>query len=182
MVKRAEIMIFETERLILRKLTMDDLAGLHDILSDPESMKHYPKPFDLEKSKSWITWNIDNYAKHGFGLWAVILKRDNQFIGDCGITMQDVNGDTVPEIGYHINRRNTNNGFATEAARACIKYAFETLGFRKVYSCMKYTNTPSQRVAEKNGMKLVAESEDGINGKTRVYAITLEEYQERIRR
>lgn len=166
-------MIIETDRLILRNLTMDDLAELHEILSDPESMKHYPKPFDLDKSKSWIVWNIENYAKYGFGLWAVILKENHQFIGDCGITMQNINGDLVPEIGYHINKRHINKGYATEAARACMKYAFEVLKFDKVYSYMKYTNIPSQRVAEKNGMKLIAEIEDEINEKTRIYAITM---------
>lgn len=171
-------MVVETDRLILRELTSDDLAELHDILSDPESMKHYPEPFDLEKSKNWIAWNIENYAKHGFGLWAVVLKEDNQFIGDCGITMQCINGDTVPEIGYHINRRNENKGYATEAARACMKYAFEVLGFGKIYSYMKYTNISSQRVAEKCNMKFIEEVDDETNGKTRIYAITLEGYHE----
>ena len=171
-------MIIETNRLILRKLTLDDLTELHDILSDPETMKHYPKPFDLDKSISWIEWNVENYIKYGFGLWAVVLKESNQFIGDCGITMQNIKGDIVPEIGYHINKRNANMGYATEAAQACVKYAFETLKFNKIYSYMKYTNIPSQRVAEKNGMKFVEEIEDEKNEKTRIYAITLEEYQE----
>lgn len=171
-------MIIETDRLILRRLTMDDLTDLHHILSDPESMKHYPKPFDLDQSRSWIAWNIENYSKYGFGLWAVVLKKDNQFIGDCGITMQNINGDIVPEIGYHINRRNANKGYATEAAQACMKYAFEILKFGQIYSYMKYTNIPSQRVAEKNGMKFIAEIDDEKNKKTRIYAITLKEYQE----
>lgn len=166
-------MIIETDRLILRNLTTDDLADLHEILSDPESMKHYPKPFDLDKSKSWIALNIDNYAKYGFGLWAVVLKSGNQFIGDCGITMQNIKGNLVPEIGYHINKQFTNKGYATEAARACVKYAFEVLKFDKVYSYMKYTNIPSQRVAEKNGMRFIAEIEDDKNEKTRIYAISL---------
>ena len=81
-------MIIETQRLVLRELTMSDLDDLHRILSNPESMKHYPEPFAREKSIRWIDWNLDNYAKYGFGLWAVILKKENRFIGDCGITMQ----------------------------------------------------------------------------------------------
>lgn len=169
-------MKIETDRLILRELTMDDLEEVHDILSDPESMQYYPSPFDLDKSKIWISWNIENYATYGFGLWAVFLKVDNQFIGDCGITMQNINGDMEPEIGYHINKRHANKGYATEAARACVKYAFEVLKFDKIFSYMKYTNIPSQRVAEKNGMKLLMEYEDVKNKITKVYAITFKEY------
>lgn len=167
----------ETDRLILRELKTDDIEGLHVVLSDAESMQHYPKPFDLDRTKNWISRNIENYATYGFGLWAVILKEGDQFIGDCGITMQNINGSMEPEIGYHINKRYVNKGYATEAARACMKYAFEILEFDKVYSYMKYTNIPSQRVAEKNGMKHVMDYEDDINIITKVYSITIEEYK-----
>ena len=67
-------MRIETNRLILRDYTMDDYEALYEIMSDPETMQHYPKPFDEEKVRSWIQWNLDNYQKYGFGLWAVTLK------------------------------------------------------------------------------------------------------------
>lgn len=169
-------MILETDRLVLRELTVHDLELWHEILSDPESMKHYPEPFTYEKSKQWIEWNLDNYQLYGFGLWAVILKKSNLFIGDCGITMQKINGKLEPEIGYHINKVYTGKGYATEAAQACRNFAFDVLKLQKVYSYMKYTNIPSRRVAEKNGMKLVAELSDEKNKITTVYAITLNEY------
>lgn len=169
-------MVIETKRLILRELTMDDLEGLHKIFSDPESMKHYPRPFTLEESKNWIKWNMENYATYGFGLWGVVLKEGNQFIGDCGITMQNICDKMEPEIGYAINKEYTKKGYATEAAQASRKYAFEVLKLKKVYSYMKYTNLASSRVAEKNGMKLIMEVEDLKNTITKIYAITLEEY------
>lgn len=169
-------MIIETQRLVLRELTMSDLDDLHLILSDPESMKHYPEPFAREKSIRWIDWNLDNYAKYGFGLWAVISKKENRFIGDCGITMQPINGNMEPEIGYHINKHFTGKGYATEAAQACRNYAFDVLKLEKIYSYMKYTNIASQKVAEKNGMRLVSELPDEKNKITKVYAITLDEY------
>lgn len=169
-------MRIETERLILRELTMQDLEDMHKILSDPESMQHYPQPFSVDKSKQWIQWNLDNYRTFGFGLWAVILKSSNLFIGDCGITMQNINGKLEPEIGYHINKAYTGKGYATEAAKACRNYSFDVLKFQEVYSYMKYTNIASQKVAEKNGMKLVAELDDEKNKITKVYAITLKEY------
>lgn len=174
--RKGSDLIIETPRLALRELTMDDLECLHTIFSDSESMKHYPKPFILEESKNWIKWNIRNYVAYGFGLWGVVLKDTKQFIGDCGITMQNIDDNMQPEIGYHINKNYTNTGYATEAAQACRNYAFEVLGFKKVYSYMKYTNTASRRIAEKNGMKLIKEVRDKKNGLTSVYAITSEEY------
>lgn len=168
-------MKIETERLVLRELTMNDLDDLHAIFSDHESMRHYPGPFSLEKTKKWIEWNIKSYVTSGFGLWGVILKEENRLIGDCGITMQGINGKMVPEIGYHINKNYTNRGYATEAAIACRDYAFIVLNFNRLYSYMKYTNAPSMRVAEKNGMKFVAEIEDQKNIKTRIYSISRDE-------
>ena len=172
-------MKIETKRLILRELTMNDLEDLNAILSDPESMSHYPQPFTYEKSKKWIEWNLDNYRTYGFGLWAVILKDDQRFIGDCGITMQNIDGEMLPEIGYHINKRYTNRGYATEAAQACKDYAFEALRLPVIYSYMKYTNVASQRVAEKNDMSFIKSIEDDKNKLTKVYAITLTEYLHR---
>ena len=168
--------MIETKRLILRELTMDDIEDLHQVLSDPESMKHYPKPFTREESIRWIEWNLENYTSYGFGLWAVILKEENLFIGDCGITMQNINGSMEPEIGYHINKVYTGQGYATEAAQACRNYAFDVLKFKRVYSYMKHTNIASQKVAQKNGMRLITELADEKGKITTVYAITLEEY------
>jgi RimJ/RimL family protein N-acetyltransferase len=169
-------MRIETKRLILRPLTMDDLDALHEILGDPVSMAHYPSAFSLEKTRRWIQWNIENYETYGFGLWAVTLKDKGLFIGDTGITMQQIGCEKLPEIGYHIHRAFTGQGYATEAAIVFRDYAFDALGFPAVYSYMKYTNVASARVAEKNGMRLVSELPDAKNGVTKVYRITMEEY------
>ena len=96
--------MLETKRLILRELTREDFDPLYRILSDPETMRHYPAPFSPEKVQRWIDWNLDNYRAYGFGLWAVILKETGAFLGDCGITMQRIHGKLLPEIGYHIRR------------------------------------------------------------------------------
>lgn len=166
----------ETDELILRELTMDDLQALHLILSDQETMQYYPAPFELNKTRNWINWNIENYSRYGFGLWAVIIKETGQFIGDCGITMQMILDNSVPEIGYHIDKRFWNKGYATQASKACLRYAFDVAKFDKVYSYQKYTNIPSRRVAEKMGMTLTQEYADDINTKTSVYAINKTEY------
>ena len=104
--------IIETERLKLRELTLDDTDKLALVLSDPQSMRFYPHPFSREEVEHWIKWNIDNYKKYGFGLWAVIEKESGEFIGDCGITMQQVEDDLFHEIGYHLRKEYRGRGVA----------------------------------------------------------------------
>lgn len=169
-------MILETNRLILRELTPDDLHRLHPMLSDPDAMQHYPHPFSLDETRAWISRNLERYAADGFGLWAVIRREDGAFLGDCGITMQRIMGRPVPEIGYHIGREFTCCGYASEAARACLEYAFDTLGFDRVYCYMKHTNAASRRVAEKIGMAFETQYDDPVNEITAVYCVSAEEY------
>ena len=169
-------MILKTERLILRELTYDDYAALYAVLADSDIMQHYPYTFDEARVRGWIEKNMRRYREEGFGLWAVVLKETGEMIGDCGITMQNIHGAMLPEIGYHIRADRQRRGYASEAAAACIRYAFENYGFPAVYSYMKYTNIPSQRTAVKNGMKFIEEYPDPDNTYTRVYRITREEW------
>lgn len=169
-------MILETERLTLRELTDDDYAALYAVLADSDIMEHYPYTFDETRVRSWIQRNLRRYEEDGFGLWAVVLKETGEMIGDCGITMQNIHGTMLPEIGYHIRADRQRRGYASEAAARCIQYAFENHDFPAVYSYMKYTNIPSQRTAVKNGMKFIEEYPDPDNTYTRVYRITREEW------
>lgn len=170
-------MQLETERLILRKITPEDFGSWSEILSDAETMQHYPAPYDAVSVQRWIDWTLNNYQQYGFGLWAVILKETGQFIGDCGISMQNINGQQLPEIGYHINKAYWRRGFASEAARKCMEFAFDTLHFPAVYSYMTSTNAASYGVALKNGMRFIEEYEDPAHEPTRVYALTKEEWE-----
>ncbi|MFW6678438.1 GNAT family N-acetyltransferase [Lacrimispora sp. AGF001] len=170
--------IIETDQIALRELTMADFDAWHQILSDKETMQYYTSEFDEDQTRRWINWNLDNYNKYGFGLWAVILKETNEFIGDCGITMQNIYGDgnLFPEIGYHINKNFWNKGYASQASRACLGYVFKNTNFNEVFSYQKSTNIPSRKVAEKMGMSLREEYTDQINIKTSVYSITRTEF------
>lgn len=170
-------MKMETKRLILRELIMEDFDALHEILSDPQTMQHYPAPFSEEQTRRWIMRNMERYAELGFGLWAVILKETGELIGDCGVTMQNIHGTLCPEIGYHIHRDRRRRGYASEAARACMDFAFEHTVFDRVYSYMKYTNEASYGVALKNGMTFIEEYNDPVNTRTRVYAISREDWR-----
>ena len=171
------MIILETDRLILREMTEGDYDALYAYLADPEVMKHYPHPFDEEKVKNWIKRNIERYRIFGFGLWAVVLKETGEVIGDCGLTMQLINGQIKPEIGYHIRKDKQRKGYGSEAARACRDWTFEHTPFNIVYSYMKSTNVASYSTAAAMGMKLVDEYEDDKNGKSKVYSITREEWE-----
>lgn len=171
-------MMIETKRLILREYTMEDFEALYEIFSDPETMQHYPKPFDEESTRGWIEWNLDNYRKYGFGLWAVVLKETGEFIGDCGISIQNIDEEQLPEIGYHINKKYWRKGFGSEAAKAARDWAFENTNYDKIYSYMKYTNVGSYSTAIANGMKKVKEYPDEKNKISYAYVITRKEWEE----
>jgi len=170
-------MYLETERLILRDITQEDFDSWYEILSDPETMKYYPAPYDRAGVQRWVDWTLGNYERYGFGLWALILKETGEFIGDCGVTMQNIHGSQVPEIGYHIHRRFHRKGYGSEAAAKVRDFAFETWDFPALYSYMNSENAASYGVALKNGMRLVDEYTDDAGERLKVYSITREEWQ-----
>ena len=170
-------MVLETDRLILREYSVDDFSALYEILSDAETMRHYPKPYDEDGTRRWIIWNLGNYLEYGFGLWAIELKETGAFIGDCGITMQNIDGKRLPEIGYHIHKDHWRQGYAREAARAVRDWAFAHTEYDCLYSYMKYTNIASWSTAASVGMKRVKEYPDNDDGIIYVYAITRREWE-----
>ena len=169
-------MTIETKRLILREMNENDFYTLYQILGDSENMQHYPYPFDEIMVKSWIHRNIERYQSLGFGLWAVCLNESGEMIGDCGLTMQLINGTIKPEIGYHIRRDYQRNGYAKESAIAVRDWTFTNTPFHVIYSYMKYTNEPSIKTAISYGCKEVDTFEDETNLLTKVYAITRNEW------
>lgn len=145
-------MILETERLYLREMGQDDFESLCKILQDEEAMYAYEGAFGDEEVHEWLDRQIARYKKWGFGLWAVVLKETDEMIGQCGLTMQPWKETEVLEIGYLFQRSYWHNGYATEAAKACKKYAFETLNETEVCSIIRDTNKASQNVAIRNSM------------------------------
>ena len=164
-------MILETERLFLREMTMDDFDALYAVLSDSSIMQHYPYSFDEERVRSWIERNMKRYTDDGFGLWAVCLKDTGEMIGDCGLTLQNIDGTMLPEIGYHIRRDQQRKGYAKEAATAVRDWAFQNTEYPALYSYCKYTNVGSFKTAESIGMHFEKEYEDEANKITHVSVI-----------
>lgn len=148
------IVVLETERLILRHLTMDDVDAVFAVIGDPETMKVFGKALTREDAVRWVTRSQERYRTDGFSLYAVVLKSNGEVIGNCGVIRQDIEGESLLEVGYHFRRDHWGHGYATEAARACMEYAFGRLGAAKVISLILAENVPSRRVAERNGMSV----------------------------
>jgi RimJ/RimL family protein N-acetyltransferase len=107
-----------TARLTFREMTLADLEAMAALLGDPVVMAYYAQPKDRAEALAWIEWNQRLYREHGFGLWIVEERGSGQFIGDCGLTPQQVDGTTEIEVGYHVRAALQRRGFATEAAAA----------------------------------------------------------------
>jgi ribosomal-protein-alanine N-acetyltransferase len=146
--------ILETPRLLLREFIPEDADALAQILSDPETMRYYPAPYDRAGVEQWIARNRLRYVDDGVGLWGLELKSTEEFIGDCGIIRQQVDGERLYEIGYHLRHDFWGQGFATEAAIACREWGFAHLKAERLISLIRPENIPSRRVAERNGMTI----------------------------
>lgn len=147
-------MVIETERLYLREMNQADYDSLCKILQDEDTMYAYEGAFSDNEVQEWLDRQLSRYQKWNFGLWAVILKETDEMIGQCGLTMQPWKETEVLEIGYLFNRAYWHKGYATEAAKACKMYAFETLEADEVCSIIRNTNIASQNVAVRNGMTM----------------------------
>lgn len=147
-------MIFETDRLYLREMNQSDFKSLSKILKDEETMYAYEGAFSDTEVQEWLDKQILRYQKWNFGLWAVILKETDEMIGQCGLSMQQWKEEEVLEIGYLFERLYWHKGYATEATKACKKYAFEILKADEVCSIIRDTNVASQNVAIRNGMTM----------------------------
>ncbi|MBV8372785.1 MAG: GNAT family N-acetyltransferase, partial [Candidatus Eremiobacteraeota bacterium] len=109
----------ETPRLRMRRYRQDDLALMHEVMSDPSVMRHYPQPFDCEKSQKALSNVLASYEKFGYSLLAVELKAESRFIGHVGLLHWDgVDAREDVEVAYMLLPAYWGHGYATEAAQA----------------------------------------------------------------
>lgn len=142
----------QTERLVLRRFEERDAGALLEVLGDPVTMQYYPAPFSSAEVQDWIRRNRARYDDVGFGIWAMLLRRSGELIGDCGCFVRELEGNVDCELGWHVRRDCWGIGYASEAAGQCIEYAFSVLGFPRITALVRPENVASCRVAEKNGM------------------------------
>lgn len=147
--------ILQTERLVLRELTPDDLPFVQTLLFDEEVMRFYPQRYTEEDARQWLERQRDRYARDGHGFWLVAERDSGASVGQVGLVRHLVEGEYVSEIGYLIHRPYWRQGYASEAAAGVRDYAFGVLGRSVVSSMIRPFNHPSRGVARKIGMKPV---------------------------
>jgi ribosomal-protein-alanine N-acetyltransferase len=164
--------MIETERLLLRSMTGEDTDELLRVFSDPRVMASFGgQLFDRPQMERWVERNLAHQEKHGYGLFAVILRDENVLIGDCGLEHMQVGGRAEVELGYDLLSAYWRRGLASEAAAAVRDFAFGSLGLARLISLIRPANVASRRVAEKIGMGKESEIERG-NETYWIYTIT----------
>ena len=144
--------VLETARMTARLIVPSDLDSLCRILCDPEAMIHYPKTLTREEAQEWLNRIFARYAEYGYAFWAWELKSSGEFVGQAGLLPQIVDGVLEMEVGYLFVREHWHHGYAIEAARASRDYGFKNHPVPHIISLIRPQNTPSIRVAERNGM------------------------------
>jgi RimJ/RimL family protein N-acetyltransferase len=144
----------ETERLILREWTDADRAPYAGFVADPEVRRFYPTLLSRQQSDEAIDRFITFLKRDGYGLLAVERRADGALIGDVGIVPVDmpIRDNPPVEIGWLLGKQYWGRGYAPEAAKAWIDYAFTTLNLPEIVAWTAVTNLPSQRVMQKLGM------------------------------
>ena len=148
------MVIAETNRLILRPFTPDDVDALEDVFGDPEVMRFGPGPQMRGWIAGWIRQRIENGETEKVpGPWAVVEKGTLALVGYCGVFyFAELAGSAEVEIGYRLARRAWGKGYATEAALVVRDDAFERLALRRLVALIDPANIRSLRVALKLGM------------------------------
>ena len=142
-----------TRRLSFRRMKPSDLDLMAEMLGDPDVMHFYPAPKTREEAAAWISWNEANYERLGYGLW-IIETHGGTFVGDCGLTWQEVNGEPKLEVGYHVVTAQQGRGYATEALGALLEHLSSWPEVRTVVAETLPDNHASIRVLENNGFVL----------------------------
>lgn len=149
-IKLAKYPIIETERLVLRPVTLDDAEAMFEYASNQENTRYtFPTNQSLEETKNNIA---QFYLANPLGRWGIELKSNGEFIGTIDLHKLDAVIKKAA-IGYIINQKYWNQGLTTEANRAVIEVAFEKIGMNKLDAFHDKDNPASGKVMEKSGMR-----------------------------
>jgi RimJ/RimL family protein N-acetyltransferase len=149
----------ETDRLLLRRFTADDVDDLVELDGDPEVMRYVnggrPTPRE-EIKKVYLPWFMHYYERfEGYGFWAAVERPTGEFLGWFHLRPKEGAPLDEPELGYRLRRSAWGRGYATEGSRALIDKAFGEFGARRVVAEGMVVNAASRRVMEKVGLEFV---------------------------
>ena len=213
----------EGKNLYLRRLVIGDLPDLKEMLQDKEVMSAWGRILSEEEALEWLQNQLDSYRDYGFGLWAVIEKSSSRMVGQCGLTWQKIELDSIeagktstdgiyksllknlspsdylnrpakkqidsllekkrgflPELGYIFKKSQWHKGYATEAAKLCMEYAFEVIGLPLLTSLIRTDGIAPQNVAKRLEMRIVAKTQRSLLKESSphfVYALKGSEWQ-----
>ncbi|UPT67217.1 MAG: GNAT family N-acetyltransferase [Sphingobacteriales bacterium JAD_PAG50586_3] len=145
----------ETERLNMRPIVAEDAKAWQAFIDHDEAMRFMRTffPPDMKhQALYWIGFGLNRYFEGRYGMMALIEKETGNFVGMCGLLAQVVDDLPEIEVGYHILPQYWGKGYAPEAAKFFINYAFENNLTDSIISVIDVGNIKSQRVAEKNGL------------------------------
>jgi ribosomal-protein-alanine N-acetyltransferase len=147
--------IITTQRLHLRQWLPSDIAPFATMNKDATVMQYFPKTLTDDETLAMVERINAHFEEHGYGLFAVEQKLTKEFIGYTGFAIPAFESYFTPciEIGWRFKNEVWGQSFATEAAMACLRYGFETLGFDKVFSFTAVVNTKSEKVMQRIGMR-----------------------------
>ena len=150
-----------TGRLLLRRWRGSDREPFAELNADPQTLVFFPQTLDRAASNALIDRTEANFEVLGYGLWALEVKETGRFIGFTGLAPMpaDVPGAGGVEIGWRLARHAWHHGYATEAARAALRVAFDGVGLDEIWSITAVLNEPSQAVMRRLGMTEVARFE-----------------------
>ncbi len=156
----------ETERLILRRLTMDDAQYIFDYASDPEVTRYllWDTHSTIDDARAFIRFTLDRYEKDEAGEWGIILKESGRLIGCTGFPWTDVRNKRA-EIGYVLAKPYWGLGIMPEAAGRAIEFAFNKMGINRMECCHFAPNEKSGRVMQKLGMTYEGTARDRVFAK-----------------
>ncbi len=153
--------LFKSERLGFRNYHLEDLEAMHHVSGDQDVMEHFPAVSTKEQTLEFIQRMIKHYEKYQFCYFAVDRLDTMEMIGFIGLCTQDYleSIGKFVDVGWRLNKTSWGNGFATEGAKACLKFAFDELKLETVYAVATASNTKSFKVMKKIGMVPVLEFE-----------------------
>lgn len=146
----------KSDRLITQFLTVDNWKDWMTFLEDSEATKHFPsmESTTLEEGcENWMNLQLKRYEDQYYGLQALKDKETGVFMGQCGLLRQIVDEKEEIEVGYHMLRKYWGKGYAPEAAKLFIDFAFKHNLADSIISIIQVENEKSQRVALKNGLQ-----------------------------
>ncbi|GLZ78855.1 N-acetyltransferase [Actinorhabdospora filicis] len=145
---------FATERLLLRRWRESDREPWAAMSADPAVMKYFQSTLTRAQSELFAERVEERFEQNGFGLWALEVAATGEFIGFTGLNPATFEAPFTPalEIAWRLARPAWGHGYATEAARACLDFAFTTLGREEIVAFTATVNTRSMAVMERLGM------------------------------